>query len=118
MAEETDRTVFDMIMAGEVPAEILYEDEDAVAFTDINPQAPVHFLVIPRRRINSLARMTDGDSDLIGRVLRVCSIVAAQHGLADDGYRVVTNIGRAGGQTVDHIHFHVLGGRSMSWPPG
>jgi len=111
-------TIFSLILSGEIPADVVYEDELAIGFRDVNPQAPVHVLVIPRRPIKSLVEITDDDAALLGHLMHVCSVVAASEGLADGGYRVVNNVGTDGGQTVDHIHFHVLGGRQMSWPPG
>jgi histidine triad (HIT) family protein len=115
---DVSETIFTAILSGDIPADIVYEDDEAIAFRDIDPQAPVHVLVIPRRPIVSLAHSSDADEALLGHLLRVCAAVAVAEGLEEDGYRVVNNIGRAGGQTVDHIHFHVLGGRSMTWPPG
>jgi len=111
-------TIFAKILAGEIPANFVHQDELCVAFTDIPPQAPVHILVIPRKPLESLHAGCDDDAELLGHLLRVCSKVAADAGLADDGYRVVTNIGEDGGQAVEHLHFHVLGGRSLTWPPG
>jgi len=118
MSEDAPGTIFSLILQGEVPADIVYEDDLVMAFRDINPQAPVHVLVIPRRPIPSLAHALSADASLLGHLLGVCATVAAQEGLADDGYRVVTNIGKLGGQSVDHLHFHVLGGRQFGWPPG
>ena len=118
MAEQRNDTVFGMILRGEIPADIVYEDELAVAFRDIAPQAPVHVLVIPRRHVRSLAHAAADDQALVGHLLYVCAAVAEQEGVAESGYRVVTNIGEDGGQSVDHLHFHVLGGRRLSWPPG
>ena len=111
-------TVFGMILRGEIPADIVYEDEMAVAFRDIDPQAEVHVLVIPREPIRSLAHASAEHRELLGRLLGVCAAVAVEEGIAESGYRVVANIGGDGGQSVDHLHFHVLGGRSMGWPPG
>ncbi len=111
-------TVFDKILAREIPADVVYEDDRALAFRDISPQAPVHVLVIPKRRIVGLGTADDGDTALLGHLLQVCRRVAAQEGLAEGGYRVVTNHGADGGQSVDHLHFHVLGGRALTWPPG
>lgn len=111
-------TIFGMILRGEIPADIVYEDDLSIAFRDIDPQAEVHVLVIPRRPIRSLAHIAEDDRDLVGHLLRVCTRVAEMEGVAESGFRVVTNIGRDGGQSVDHLHFHVLGGRRMSWPPG
>ena len=111
-------TVFSKIIAGEASADIVYEDDAAVAFKDINPVAPVHLLVVPKKPIVSIAHADDDDVELLGHLLRVCRDLAAAAGLSDGGYRVVANSGSRGGQTVDHLHFHVLGGRQMSWPPG
>ena len=110
--------IFCGIAAGEVPATVVYEDDDAVAFRDLNPQAPTHVLVIPRRHIASIDAMSDGDEAMIGRVFAAARAVAQQEGIDATGYRLVTNIGDHGGQTVGHLHVHVLGGRSMKWPPG
>ena len=111
-------TVFDRILSREIPAAIVYEDAFALAFRDIAPQAPVHVLVIPKRPIVRLATSQPGDEELLGHLLSVCRRVAEQEGIADTGYRVVTNSGDDGGQSVDHLHFHVLGGRRLTWPPG
>ncbi len=111
-------TIFSKILAGEIPADFVYQDDLAVAFRDIEPQAPVHILVIPREPIVSLADATAENSALLGHLMHVCAKVAKQEGLEDDGYRVVTNIGKEGGQAVFHLHLHVLGGRQMNWPPG
>jgi histidine triad (HIT) family protein len=111
-------TIFGKILAGELPADFVYQDDRAVAFRDINPGAPVHVLVIPRETVENLAATGDEHAELLGHLLRVCAKVAEQEGLTDGGYRVVTNVGPHAGQSVDHIHFHVLGGRPMSWPPG
>lgn len=118
MAEGQPDTVFGMILRGEIPADIVYEDELSLAFRDINPQADVHVLVIPREPIRSLAHATSDHGPLLGHLLGVCASVAIREGIAESGYRVVTNIGRDGGQSVEHLHFHVLGGRSFTWPPG
>lgn len=111
-------TIFGKILQGEIPADLVYEDEHAIAFRDISPQAPVHVLVIPRKPIVSLAHAADEDAELLGHLLRVCAQVAEAEGLPENGYRVVTNIGEGGGQSVFHLHFHVLGGRALQWPPG
>ncbi|KAA3611661.1 MAG: histidine triad nucleotide-binding protein [Planctomycetota bacterium] len=110
-------TIFSKIIAREIPADIVFEDETCLAFRDIQPQAPSHLLVIPKKPIVSLADADDQDEALLGHLLRVCAKVAEQEGL-QDGYRVVTNIGKQGGQLVLHLHLHVLGGRQMNWPPG
>ena len=111
-------TIFQRIIDREIPADIVYEDADCLAFRDISPQAPVHVLVIPKREIASLDGLADEDAALMGRVAIVIRNLARQLGLASGGYRVVVNCGADGGQTVDHLHFHLLGGRRMDWPPG
>ena len=110
-------SLFPKIIAREIPADILFEDDLCLAFRDINPRAPVHFLVIPKKEIVSLADLSDEDESIVGRCIMVASKVAAAEGL-DEGYRVVANTRDDGGQEVPHLHFHVLGGRKMSWPPG
>jgi len=109
--------LFCKIAAGTIPVTRLYEDEQIVAFPDINPQAPVHILVIPKRHIGSLANTLPDDEAMLGRLLAAAVEVARQQGL-EGGYRLVVNTGPDGGQTVEHLHVHLLGGRHMSWPPG
>jgi histidine triad (HIT) family protein len=109
--------LFCRIVAGTIPATLLYQDEHAIAFADINPQAPVHLLVIPRRHIVSLAHAAETDAGLVGHLHRVAAEVARSRGLVN-GYRTVINTGDDGGQTVHHLHIHLLGGRHMTWPPG
>ena len=116
MSETTD-TIFGKIIRKEIPANIIYEDELAIAFTDINPQAPIHILVIPKKAIAKLSDAESHDHALMGHLLLTVKRVAQQVGL-NNGYRVVINTGADGGQTVDHMHLHILGGRQMSWPPG
>ena len=111
-------TIFQKIIDGEIPADKVYEDADVLAFKDIQPQAPHHILVIPKTPIVSMADATPQHDALIGKVMRVAAEVARDAGLQDDGYRLVTNIGQHGGQSVYHLHIHVLGGRQMMWPPG
>jgi histidine triad (HIT) family protein len=110
--------LFCRIVSGEVPAEILHEDAEILAFRDINPQAPHHILVVPRKHMDSLLQVEEGDMHLLGRMHQVVAQLARQNGLVDEGFRVVVNTGPAGGQTVGHLHFHLLGGRDMRWPPG
>jgi len=110
--------LFCKIVSGEIPAKVVYEDEDCLAFDDINPQAPVHVLVIPKKHVISLTDAAAADAELLGRLCLACAGIAAQKGIAEDGYRVVTNKGEKAGQSVFHLHLHVLGGRRMSWPPG
>ncbi|MDP6466939.1 MAG: histidine triad nucleotide-binding protein [Pirellulaceae bacterium] len=112
-----EKTIFKRIIDGEIPADLVFEDEHCLAFHDVNPQAPTHVLVIPRKEIRSLDAVADEDDPLIGHLHRVIRDLARQLGLSD-GYRVVVNCGENGGQTVDHLHFHLLGGRPLSWPPG
>ena len=114
---ETTETIFSKIIRREIPADIVYEDELAIAFKDVNPQAPVHILVIPKQPIKSLADVTPGDQDLMSHLLVTAQQVALNAGLTN-GYRLVINTGNDGGQTVSHIHLHILGGRQMTWPPG
>jgi histidine triad (HIT) family protein len=109
--------IFCKIVAGEIPAKRLFEDGNCVAFADVNPQAPVHLLVVPRQHIASLAAVAEEQTTLAGHLLVVAAKVAKQHGLAN-GFRIVINTGDDGGQTVHHLHVHVLGGRQMHWPPG
>jgi len=108
--------VFCKIAGGEIPTEKIYEDEDIIAFNDLDPQAPIHFLVIPKKHITSLATLDEADSDLVAKIMLVIQKLAKENNL--EGYRVVTNIGEDGGQSVPHLHFHVLGGRAFHWPPG
>jgi histidine triad (HIT) family protein len=110
-------TIFDKIIDRSIPADILYEDELALAFSDINPQAPVHFLVIPKRRIATANDITKEDREVVGHLYWVAAQIAAQRGIADEGFRTVMNCNEFGGQTVYHIHVHVLGGKPLGWPP-
>jgi histidine triad (HIT) family protein len=110
-------TLFQRIMAGEIPADIIHEDSECIAFRDINPQAPTHFLVVPRRVIPRLGEAAAEDAPLLGHLLVVAAQVARQEGLSE-GFRTVINNGPHGGETVPHLHVHVLGGRELNWPPG
>jgi histidine triad (HIT) family protein len=114
---ETKETIFSKIIRREIPADIVYEDDLAIAFKDVNPQAPVHILVIPKEAIAKLSDAESQDHALMGHLLLTVKRVAQQVGLSN-GYRVVINNGADGGQTVDHLHLHILGGRQMKWPPG
>ncbi|MBW4633364.1 MAG: histidine triad nucleotide-binding protein [Iphinoe sp. HA4291-MV1] len=114
---ETTETIFSKIIRREIPADIVYEDDLALAFRDINPAAPVHILVIPKKPIPGLADAESGDDALLGHLLLTVKRVAEQAGLAN-GYRVVINTGPDGGQSVYHLHMHILGGRQMKWPSG
>jgi histidine triad (HIT) family protein len=110
--------LFCRIGRGEVPAEIVHQDDLVVAFRDINPKAPTHILIIPRRHILSAAELTEEDGEMLGRLFATAAQLARDAGIAERGFRLVTNSGPAAGQSVDHLHFHLLGGRSMAWPPG
>lgn len=103
---------------GEIPSELIYDDKEIIAFKDINPQSPNHILIVPRRHINSLSEMEEVDKDLAGRLLFTARKIAQDQGISDKGYRVVINNGQNGGQTVFHLHLHLLGGRPLAWPPG
>ncbi|HEY5611528.1 MAG TPA: histidine triad nucleotide-binding protein [Thermoanaerobaculia bacterium] len=118
MTKREDRCLFCRIANDEIPAKKVYDDSDVVAFEDINPQAPTHILVIPRRHIASLDALTAGDHEVIGRTMVKASEIARDHQLQNDGYRIVVNCGEGAGQTVFHVHFHLLGGRRFNWPPG
>ena len=110
--------IFCRIVGGEIPAEKVYEDDTIVAFDDISPQAPVHVLVIPKRHVPTLNDIEPGDADLMGRLALAAIAVAKEKGLGDRGYRLVTNCLADAGQAVFHLHMHLLGGRTMGWPPG
>jgi len=110
--------LFCRIVAGTVPSTRVHEDEVVVAFRDIAPRAPTHILVIPRDHIPSAADLTEADAPMLGRLFGVAAELARGEGIAEDGYRLVSNVGRWGGQSVDHLHFHLLGGRPFEWPPG
>ncbi|AZR73168.1 histidine triad nucleotide-binding protein [Anoxybacter fermentans] len=109
--------IFCKIAAGEMGTEFIYEDDQVVAFRDINPVAPVHILVIPKKHIPSANELTEADNQLIGHIFQVIKKLAQKENL-NQGYRIVNNCGREGGQTVHHLHFHLLGGRNLQWPPG
>lgn len=111
-------TVFSKIIRKEIPAKIVYEDDLSLAFHDIHPRAPVHVLVIPKKPIESVEAIEADDQSLIGHLFLVIQKVARELGVAESGYRVIANCRRHGGQEVPHLHFHVLGGRPLSWPPG
>ena len=106
--------IFCQIAAGEVPADVLYQDEEVMAFRDISPQAPVHLLIIPRKHIPSLAGVTEAEAPLVGHMVNIANELAKREGIAEDGYRLAINCGEQGGQLVPHLHLHLLGGRQMS----
>lgn len=111
-------TIFERIIAREIPADIVYEDDQCLAFRDISPQAPHHILIIPKRVIPRLGEATETDAPLLGHMLIVAGRIADAEGLKDSGFRLVINHGRDGGETVPHLHMHLLGGRQLTWPPG
>jgi histidine triad (HIT) family protein len=110
--------IFCDIASGKIPAKVAHRDAEIVAFHDVSPKAPTHFLVVPVRHLESVREAAEADAALLGRMLLVCKDLAAREGIDRAGYRIVTNSGPAAGQSVFHLHFHVLGGREMGWPPG
>jgi histidine triad (HIT) family protein len=110
--------IFCRIVAGEVASTSVAEDDTVLAIRDIAPRAPTHVLLLPREHIPSAADLTEADATLLGRLFAMSAAIARNEGIADGGYRVVTNVGTWGGQSVDHLHFHLMGGRPFSWPPG
>lgn len=110
--------IFCRVAAGEIPSKIVHEDDDVVAFRDIDPKAPTHVLIIPRRHIGSVNELEDGDAGLVGRIVLVARRIADMDRRTETGYRLVMNTGNDGGQSVHHMHMHVLGGRKLGWPPG
>jgi histidine triad (HIT) family protein len=110
--------LFCKIIDRQIPASIVYEDDRVLAFNDINPQGPTHVLVIPKRHISSLNELTEGDDQIVGEVVRRAAVIANDRGISAAGFRTVFNTNREAGQTVFHIHLHLIGGRSLGWPPG
>lgn len=110
--------IFCKIINGEVPSDKIYEDDKVIAFKDLDPQSPVHFLVIPKEHIPSVNHIDESNMSIVGHIILVINKLAKEEGLDDKGYRIVNNCGKFGGQTVEHLHFHVLGGRQLTWPPG
>lgn len=110
--------IFCKIISGEIPGDRVYEDDKVIAINDINPQAPVHILIMPKEHIPSLMEVGEEKAELLSHILKVAAKLASQKGIDSSGFRVVNNCGEEGGQTVGHIHFHLLGGRQMAWPPG
>ena len=113
-----DNCLFCKIIAGDIPGAIVHQDDDVVAFKDIDPQAPLHVLIVPRRHIPTLNDLQPQDDELVGKLHRVAAALAKQHGYADRGYRTVFNTNAGAGQSVFHIHLHLLAGRGLAWPPG
>jgi histidine triad (HIT) family protein len=112
------KTIFQKIIAGEIPAKLAHEDEHCVAIHDINPQAPVHVLVIPRKPVARVGEAALSDQPLLGHLLLTAAALAKKLGISESGYRIVINNGRDGGESVPHLHVHLLGGRPLGWPPG
>jgi histidine triad (HIT) family protein len=110
--------IFCGIIAGEIQGKVLFQDESVAAIEDVNPQAPLHLLIVPLRHIETLLDLNDLDVELMGHICSVATRLAREHGVAEQGFRLVANCGAAAGQSVFHIHFHLLGGRPMKWPPG
>ena len=111
-------TLFEKIIAREIPAKIVFEDDDAIAFQDVNPQAPVHVLIVPKRVISRLAETNESDQVLLGKLILTATKVAHDLGVSESGYRVVINSGPDAGESVPHLHVHLLGKRALAWPPG
>lgn len=110
--------VFCKIIKGEIPSTKVYEDDKILCFKDINPAAPVHIIMVPKKHISSLNELSDEDQIVIGHIFLTAKKIAKENNISKDGYRIVTNCGEKAGQSVKHIHFHLLGGRSFNWPPG
>jgi len=113
-----EKTLFEKIRDREIPADIVHEDDHSLAFRDISPQAPVHILVVPKKPIPRIAAASENDAEVLGKLLITAATVARQQGIAESGFRLVINNGRDGGETVPHLHIHLLGGRPLDWPPG
>lgn len=110
--------LFCKIAKHEIPSNVVYEDEDVIAFKDINPQAPVHLLIVPKEHVASIMDITEDKKEIVNKIVKVAQNLAQQNNIDNNGFRLVINTGDDGGQTVKHLHFHLLGGRFMSWPPG
>lgn len=114
----SEPSIFTRIISGEIPADIVYEDDTVVAFRDINPQAPIHILVVPREPIVKVSDLTEGTEEIAAQLLLAAGKIARQEGFVNDGYRLILNEGEHGGQDVMHIHMHIMAGRKLGWPPG
>lgn len=112
------KTIFKRVIDGEIPADIVYQDDYCLAFRDVSPQAPVHVLLIPKKEIVNVAGLSAEDKELAGHLLLTAGKIARELGIEESGYRVVANCGQHGGQSVDHLHLHILAGRQLGWPPG
>ena len=111
-------TIFDKIISKEIPSDILYEDNELLAFKDINPQAPTHILIIPKKKIKTINDLEEVDIHILGKLILKAKDIAVKENIAENGYRLVFNCNKYGGQTVNHIHLHLIGGRKLTWPPG
>ncbi len=111
-------TIFSKIIDREIPAEIVYEDDDILAFNDIDPKAPVHIIIIPKKQIATINDLEKGDAELVGKIVLVAKDLAKQNNIDESGYRLIMNCNEGGGQTVFHLHCHLIGGRRLAWPPG
>ena len=116
--DPTTDCLFCRIVRGEIPSTTVFDDDTVLAFRDIAPRSPIHILVIPKEHISSAADLTEANGPLLGQLFAAIARIARDEGIADSGYRIVSNVGRWGGQTVDHLHFHLMGGRPFAWPPG
>jgi len=110
--------IFCKIATHEIPTEAVFEDDDVIAFKDINPQAPIHLLIVPKKHIESIMEITEEDNPVVSKIIKVAQKLAKENNIDKKGFRIVVNTGDDGGQTVKHLHFHLLGGRFMTWPPG
>lgn len=113
-----DDCIFCKIIKGEIPSNKVYEDDKIISFKDLNPEAPVHVLIIPKKHISSLNEVNDEDAEIIAHIFKTVPKLVKELGIDEGGYRIVSNCGEDGGQSVPHVHFHLLGGRSLNWPPG
>ncbi len=118
MSDSNPDCLFCKILSGDIPADIIFESETAIAFRDINPKAPTHVIIIPRQHVPTINDISQDDQAIVGSLFLAARAIAASEGIADDGYRVVMNCNAAAGQSVFHIHLHLLGGRTLGWPPG
>ena len=116
--QSMSETIFDKIISREIPSDIVYEDDNYLAFRDINPQAPIHVLIIPKKRISTINDLDESDAYIVGEMIIIAKNIAKDHSIDQDGYRLIFNCNDYGGQTVYHIHLHLIGGRKLTWPPG
>lgn len=110
--------IFCKIINGEIPSQKVYEDDRILAFKDINPAAPIHIVIVPKEHISSANEINDSNKDVVGHIFEIAAVLAKENGIDKRGYRIVNNCGEEGGQSVNHLHFHLIGGRNLQWPPG